>query len=135
MLYIRWQESNNLGIEIIDEQHRGVVSVINSYYHYVRTGKSKEALILTKGILDEMTALHFKTEEAYLTEHGYPHLPSHAILHEKLFRTMARSFEDSLKNDDPDSFLRFLKDWWLHHINEEDRTYARYLEVNGKLDK
>jgi len=131
MLYIRWQEANELGIEILDEQHRGIVSVINSYYHYVQTGKSKEALILTKGMLDEMTELHFKTEEAYLHKHGYPHLASHAILHEKLFRAMASTFEDSLNNDDPDSFLRFLKDWWLHHINEEDRKYARYLELNS----
>ena len=30
MLYIRWNESNDLGIEIIDEQHRGVVSMFNS---------------------------------------------------------------------------------------------------------
>jgi len=126
MLYIRWHEENNLGIEIIDEQHRGIVSVINSYYHYVQKGKSKEALILTKGTLDEMTELHFKTEEAYLKEHGYPHLSSHAILHEKLFRAMTRTFEESLKNNDPDSFLRFLKDWWLHHINEEDKKYSKY---------
>jgi len=29
-LYIVWNQNNNVGIKIIDEQHRGTISTINS---------------------------------------------------------------------------------------------------------
>ena len=131
MLYIHWKEENALGIDIIDEQHRGIVSVINSYYHYEKKGYSKDALIHTKGILDDMTALHFQTEEALLKEVGYPLLPSHSALHGTLIKKMNSIFEESLKHDDPHIFLRFLKEWWLHHINEEDKKYASHFKLKG----
>ena len=133
MLYIRWNEENELGIDIVDEQHRGVVSAINSFYYGVSQGLSKQSLRLTKGMLDEMTIMHFETEERFLEQMGYPHIHSHALLHQKLLGKMGEIFEESIANNDPDPFLKFLKNWWLHHINEEDRVYARYLESNGKL--
>lgn len=124
MLYIHWNSSNETGIEIIDEQHRGIVSVINSYYYKVCAGKPKEALVLTKGILDEMTLLHFRTEEELMERAGFPDLLPHRQMHLRLIAEMRDVFQRSLKENDPHLFLEFLKQWWLSHINAEDKLYV-----------
>ena len=35
-LYITWKNEDELGIPIIDEQHRGVVTAINSLFYFMQ---------------------------------------------------------------------------------------------------
>lgn len=39
-LFIVWSDMNETGIKIIDDQHRGIVSVINSLYFYMSYDKA-----------------------------------------------------------------------------------------------
>ncbi len=127
MLYIVWKNRNRLGIPIIDEQHRGIVSTINSLYFFMRSGLDQKVLEPTINILKQSTIIHFETEEALISMAGYPGLREHRRLHEKLTKRIDNLSISSFESMDSDTVLKFLRGWWLGHINEEDRKYAPYV--------
>ena len=128
ILYIVWNEKNNLGISIIDEQHRGLISTINSLYYFIQAGHGNETIDSTMIMLKQYTNVHFKTEEALMAEAGYPAIKEHIALHKELSGKTKKFSIDVNRNDDPDILLKFLKEWWLGHINKEDRKYAPFLK-------
>ncbi len=128
MLYIVWSEGNDLGIPIIDEQHRGIVSTINSFHYFIQGGHGLDALKPTLSILAEYTKIHFKTEEALFCETDYPDRDAHLLLHEELMRKTIEIARESTVHGEPEVALVFLKEWWLGHINRKDRQYAPYVK-------
>jgi len=127
MLYIKWNESNNLGIPIIDEQHRSIVATINSFHYFIEKGHGMDALKPTLTILDLYTNLHFSTEEEILTDAGYPGLNEHILLHKELLSKTIEIKAEATSFKEPEIALKFLKKWWLSHINIEDKHYADYI--------
>jgi len=125
-LFIVWNDSDSLGIPIIDEQHRGIVSAINSLHYLSRTKYAKESLAAVVKIMHEYCEIHFITEEGVMARIGYPELPAHRALHERLLRKSIAVGYESVHMNDPTEYLNFLKDWWLNHIGKQDRLYAPY---------
>ena len=121
MLYVVWNEASNLGIPIVDEQHRGIVTTINSLHHCIQEGRGKDSMKPILIMLEQYTVIHFNTEEQLLTEAGYPELETHMALHRDL---AAKTKEFQSLQHDPQEVLRFLREWWLEHINRDDRKYA-----------
>jgi hypothetical protein len=67
--------------------------------------------------------------EAY----SYPNLAQHKRLHRHLRRTVYATqavFGKDPMDVDPAKMLRFLRDWLMHHIVEEDKKYVPYLRDN-----
>ena len=128
-LYIVWKDHNDLGISIIDEQHRGIISTINSLYYFIQSGLGEEIIRPTMIMLVEYTNVHFKTEEALMLEAGFPSLKEHLILHKSLLEKTKKLALETPKNKDPERVLSFLKDWWLDHIGTEDKKYAPFLRT------
>ncbi|MGI9276717.1 MAG: bacteriohemerythrin [Endozoicomonas sp.] len=128
-LYIVWQDDHNLGIPIIDEQHRGLVSTINTLYYNVSMGGGIEVLEPVLSILEHYIKVHFQLEESLMKKSGYPgysqHVDSHHQLEMKAFCTVERARE----YNDPYLLLKFLKNWWIRHINEEDRQFVPWIKA------
>lgn len=133
-LYIVWKDHNNLGIPIIDEQHRGIVSTINSLHHFIHSGHSNEIIKPTMVILEQYTVIHFGAEEALMTKAGYPDFNQHVELHRQLVTHTKKLSLEASRNQDSNMVLKFLKDWWLGHINREDKKYVPFLKklINPK---
>jgi hemerythrin len=126
-LYIVWNDRYNVGVPIIDEQHRGIVTAINTLFEFIKQGQGQEALKPTFLVLEQYTQLHFKTEQRLLEEIKYPDLEGHIGLHRKLIDNTGQIKRASLANNDPDMVMVFLKEWWLGHINKEDRKYSSHI--------
>ena len=126
-ILIVWKPSYNLGIQIIDEQHRGIVSTINSLCYAIQNKHGNETLRPVIGMVTDYTHVHFELEEDFLEKCGYPDLENHRTLHKELTQTLSRTGQESLVNQDPQGFLGFLKDWWIHHICKEDLLFSNYL--------
>lgn len=131
-LYIVWNERNNTGISIIDEQHRGIIATINSLYYFIQGGHGEQIIQPTMIMLMQYTAVHFQTEEAILEDAAYPDLKNHSVLHKTLLERTRKLSIDTSRNKDPRTVLRFLKEWWLGHIGTEDMKYVPY--VTALLD-
>ena len=128
ILYIIWSDNNKLGIPIIDEQHRGLISTINSLYYSIQTGHGDEIIKPTMIMLQQYIGIHFKTEEALMAEANYPALEEHIVLHKELATKTKKLSFDANANKESDIILNFLKQWWLGHINQEDRKYGPFLK-------
>jgi len=124
MLYIVWSDSNNTGIPIIDEQHRGIVATINSYHYFSQKGHGLDALKPTFVILEQYTDIHFKTEESLMYEAKYSGVDAHIVYHRELVKKTLSIVHDPAAYGGETAVLKFLKDWWLTHINKQDSKYA-----------
>ena len=127
-LYIVWGEKNNIGIPIIDEQHRGLISTINSLYSYIHIGLGDQNINSILNILEHYTDVHFKTEEALMRKASYPALKDHIALHKELRDKTEKYSISADLHEDSILLLKFLKEWWLDHINKEDRKYEPFVK-------
>jgi hemerythrin len=71
---------------------------------------------------------HFVAEEGLLREANYDELEEHISLHKALIKQMSEKREEAISSQDPEIALSFLKQWWLSHINSEDRKYVADLK-------
>ena len=129
-MHIQWTKDYNLGIDVIDMQHRRMVDYINEIDDAIRlTGKDREAKLVR--VLTEVvdyTESHFSFEEALLEDIGYPFLNVHKKVHELFIR---RINDYILRFGAGEDIIVELHDtltrWLLTHIRTEDANYAQYL--------
>ena len=128
-ILIVWKPEYSLGIPIIDEQHRGIVTIINSFYYGMQNKLeySESMLISIIDMMHSYSGIHFKTEEKFLEKFNFPYIAQHRELHYELTNTLPKVSKKSLLNNDPSQFMEFLKKWWIDHICNEDRKFRDYL--------
>ena len=126
-IFIRWEPEYNLGIPIIDEQHRGIVTTINSLHFGIESMHGEDMLHPVIDMVFDYTRLHFDVEEDFLKRYNYPNLKQHEDLHRELIDELQRVGRKSIFNHAPLEFLDFLKKWWIEHICEKDREFLDYL--------
>jgi len=131
-ILIVWEPTYDLGIHIVDEQHRGIVSTINSLCFAIQNNHGIEMLRPIIGMVNDYTRIHFEIEEDFLKKCGYPDLERHRTLHKELTQALSHTSQDSMWNKDPQEFLEFLKNWWINHICKEDRVFTQYLKNSHK---
>jgi len=126
-LLIVWKPEYELGIPIVDEQHRGIVSTINSLFFGMQNKQGEGLLRPIIGMVKEYTIIHFNTEENFLRQCNFPELKHHQALHSELTQMLEKIGKESLWEGDPYKFLEFLKEWWIDHICKRDREFRDYL--------
>ena len=130
-LYIVWDDKYLSGVPIIDEHHRGLVALMNSFHYALREGRPLGELTVFKTLLDGYTEVHFRTEEALMRESEYPDLDAHIAVHQNLTKGIGKVEAEALSSGDPGVGLVFLKEWWVDHINGADKAFHIYLR--GKM--
>lgn len=119
-----WEEKFNQNDELIDEQHRGIVSTINAI-HFLYLKGDDTHIIKHVMILHSQLQLHFKTEMLILKEHESPHLKAY----EKQANRFLDTLLDSLDAPNDEHQTQFLfeqfKHWWQQHLqlHEEITPY------------
>lgn len=131
-LLIEWHSHNEVGIAILDEQHRGLVSIINSFAFSILNQNTEFIINGTFSMMATYTKIHFRTEEALLQTAGYEELEEHRKVHKALVRESFTMANRSLLLSDPELYLHFLEKWWMRHINENDKKYANFLQEYSK---
>jgi hemerythrin-like metal-binding protein len=126
-ILINWQPSYELGIPIIDEQHRGVVTIINSLFYGMQHKHAENILTSIISMIRDYTHIHFTLEEDFLMKCNFPDLDSHQLLHKELIGELFHTVRASSFERDPYKFMDFLKRWWIDHICNKDRQFRDYL--------
>jgi hemerythrin len=124
---IVWKPEYELGIPIVDEQHRGIVSTINSLYYAMQHKHGDSMLLPVVSMMHEYTRIHFEIEEDFLKKCTFPHIQQHQALHTELIEELSKVGQKSLWAKDPQEFMVFLKNWWIDHICHKDREFRDYL--------
>ena len=126
-VFIRWKPEYDLGIPIVDEQHRGIVTTINSLYYAMRNRHAEEILEPVISMVENYTRIHFSVEETFLEICDFSELKHHHGLHEELMARLSEVGQESAWNKDPYEFMHFLKEWWIDHICDKDRVFRDYI--------
>ena len=124
--YIAWKNYYSVSDPSLDAEHKQIIECINELY---ATMQSVTAGPATKQVLDKLvqyTQTHFAHEEARLKEVGFPNFEAHKALHDNM-RQRTLGLRTHLTLVTARDVLVFLKDWWVGHIQGEDKVYASYM--------
>ncbi|MAS25886.1 MAG: hypothetical protein CMI08_05765 [Oceanospirillaceae bacterium] len=124
---IEWTADLNLGIDVIDSQHRNIVDYINQLTEAIETQQDHEVLSVLEQ-LASYTIDHFVFEEELLEKAGYMEQEDHSELHRKFESKVYAMMTDFVSGSDPFSIARrtrnFLQMWLISHIRKEDAKYV-----------
>ncbi len=120
-----WTDQLNVGIDVIDQQHRRIVEYINQLDDARSNGYSREEIGYLINDLVDYTISHFGFEESLQEEARYPFLKSHKKVHE-LFTQRVSDYQAKFnKGEDVSKALNSLLVTWLfNHIKRDDVDYV-----------
>ncbi len=130
MALIKWRDSYSVGVEKFDQEHMVLVELINEMFIIVRDKGSVATLNEAIARLIDYTKEHFADEEEALAQVNYPLLDEHKEIHLNLmeqvyeFQKQIASEGENLRTD----LYKFLRDWLINHILDEDMKYGEYLK-------
>lgn len=128
MAFIQWSKDLDIGINVIDTQHRRIVDYINELDVVNKEGDITDI----NRVLDELvdyTVTHFAFEEDLQESAGYPFIKAHRRVHE-VFTKRVLDFQNRAKageNIAPE-LLSMLKVWLINHIKGDDVDYAEVVK-------
>lgn len=125
-VWIDWEDSLSVGIDVIDTHHHYLLDLINDLYSVVIQKRgSREVAKLVKA-LEAYAKVHFRAEEQMMGVYGFPELAQQQQQHLG-FESKVQEFYDEL-HDNPlvaqFDVLTYLRDWLIHHIRVEDAKLA-----------
>ena len=126
---IVWEARFNLQIDIIDDQHRRLVDLMNRLIEIKGKDPSGEGVVEALGEMTNYLGDHFDTEEQMMIDHGYPEIDAHREEHQNFVAQTAyyiatyRESGVSLEKD----ILMFLQEWLIDHIQKTDQDFGRYV--------
>ncbi|GEM_PF-170911 len=128
-----WSERYETGIGILDLQHQELFEFIETLAASFREGAATQKIRLALKFLASYTVNHFKTEEAFMKEMGYPSFMAHVAEHSQLFAKV-RHFQTSLMEGEAITMevAAFLTDWFHHHIEDMDMDYVRFARAQDE---
>jgi len=129
MARIEWKPEYEIGVALIDEQHRHLVEIINRFDEALRKGRGSRQANEILNDLTGYTQEHFATEERLMAEAGYPHLKLHQSQHRQLLQKIERlQFEHGIAGRRITAELHELLGYWLvNHIQRDDRAFGTCL--------
>jgi hemerythrin-like metal-binding protein len=125
--YIAWKDYYSVNDPSLDAEHKRIIAYINELYAAMQNPTQDAAA--TKQVLDKLvqyTCSHFKHEEERMKEVEFPHFEAHKALHDKM-RRQTNALRTNLTLVTARDVLVFLKDWFVNHIQGEDKLYAAYM--------
>lgn len=132
MAFMEWNDSFSVNVAEIDEQHRKLIEMVNTFYDSIVEDK-KAAFGDLLGSLNEYASYHFSTEEKYMDRFNYPETEAHKKEHE-LFAAKALDVKKRFEEGSLVVSLEisaFLRDWIADHVLGTDKKYSQYFNDNG----
>ena len=127
MALIDWDDSLSVQVAVFDQQHKTLIATINELYEAMKAGKAKEVLkkILNSSI--RYAASHFKTEEDYFAQFGYPDAENHKKEHTDICPKSHRLEKPQVWRKrcvfNDLNVMNFLSGWLNRDIMHTDKQY------------
>ncbi len=131
MVWIALDERQETGHAMIDEDHLGIVGIINQLAAAIIQHQSKEVYDQLLDQIIQGTKAHFARENRLMAEYHYPKAEQHVAEHVKLVRESLelKAWFDAANAESvmTVSLLHFLEEWWNQHIPSFDQELADFL--------
>ena len=123
-----WKEEYNIGVDIIDQEHRRLFKIINKLFRF-SDEKNKSQWACQEGIkfFKDHAVKHFTEEEEYMASIHYERLNVHMHIHREFRERTLPALEEELEQSDfspeaVDHFLGVCAGWLIGHTLTEDRA-------------
>jgi hemerythrin len=134
MAFFEWNESLNVGVESINDQHKKLVAMVNDLHDAMQKGQGAAVLGKTLDGLVSYTKTHFAYEEKLFADTGYTDAAAHKQEHDKLTATVVsvqEKYNGGAGDNLSGSVMDFLKSWLVTHIQGTDKKYGPHLQAKG----
>lgn len=138
MQLLAWNDYLKTGIDIVDQQHRGLVNLTNETAEKLTSGNglSIDEMRTLLGFLTDYAATHFSTEEALMAlsgideKHVNHHRQSHiSFLQQVNAMVTELGSEGGLSGH---QLMDFLGNWLIYHMLGEDQNMSQLLRGEPK---
>lgn len=134
MTLMKWSTHFLTGIDLVDQQHRRLVELVNAVAPTLVRNKAttRECLALIDRLTD-YAATHFRAEEEYMRQAGLSgsaHMQEHVRMHQGFVENVARMRQqvESGTALDGEQTMRFLASWLTFHILVQDQEMVDELQ-------
>jgi hemerythrin len=129
MKKIEWKSTYELGIQLIDDQHKKLINIMNDVYEAQKAGTSKEIINHSLNELLEYTKYHFEAEEDLIRQHNFENMEAHIEEHNEFIEQINSFINESKAGNLVLSLktLDYLKDWTINHILGSDKEYGEFI--------
>lgn len=125
---IVWQDRFNIGVEVIDKEHKKLFSILNKLFAYGKE-EEKSQWVCQEAIkyFRDHTLQHFAEEEEYMKSINYADFETHARIHENFRQKTLPALESELirtnyATDAVEHFLGVCAGWLIGHTLVEDHA-------------
>jgi hemerythrin-like metal-binding protein len=130
-----WRENMSVGNANIDNDHKYLISIVNTIEAAMDCEVSNETLSAYVSQLFDYSYKHFQREEKYQDEIKFPDREAHKKEHQSLMdqikqvHNSLQSHADSgaYKYTTP-SLVQFLRDWLMNHFSQKDIEMKKYFD-------
>ena len=140
---VKWSGTFSVGVKLIDDQHKGLLNLVNDLFNHVIGDEAAERAYFQKVIQTAVNyvKVHFATEEKIMIATKFPGYAEHKRAHDTFVLTVVDNIRDfeAGKKFTLAAFTKFLKEWVLTHIAILDKQYFEYFKriatrkADGKL--
>lgn len=134
--WVSWDSSYELGIPVIDEQHKQLVALCDKFHGEMLAVRGNAAGPGWKAFFSEAlretaqyASTHFSDEERVMELAQYPNIEFHKECHREFITTVSdilNSF-NRVTMQTAMEFSSYLKNWVLFHIAYEDRAFQQHV--------
>lgn len=124
-----WEDKYSVGNPEIDQQHKGMFELGNQLIE-VSDERDMKFIMLR---LYKYTREHFTHEEEMMKSIGFPLLAEHTLIHDNLISQLTKMSSQPLNTDQAlHEFKKFIYDWLIDHIMQDDNKYFLFSKEQGK---
>ncbi|MDR2965120.1 MAG: bacteriohemerythrin [Treponema sp.] len=129
---ITWSPTFACGVKVIDDQHKGLINLVNKMFNHV-TGDEAEELAYFNIVIKEAVQYiktHFATEEKIMKATKFDGYIDHKRAHESFILSVVECINDYKegKKYTLATFTKFLKEWILSHVAVMDKQYFEHFK-------
>ncbi|NDV23056.1 bacteriohemerythrin [Desulfovibrio sp. JC022] len=130
MALVEWKDEYSIGNELIDEQHKSLFVMLNELAE-AGPGEKEGAAYTCLSRMLKYAQEHFRDEEKFMRDNGYPGLADHIKEHEGFIGQVEDYAEAVYNTYVPfQDMLEYLNNWLVGHILNSDQKYMDYISSN-----
>lgn len=131
-----WSSEFEVGVELIDRQHRELIDRINKLLAGIREGRGREETFALMRFLQEYVIEHFRAEEGFMLRNHYAEYEAHKEIHDAFIADL-EVLAATLENNGIDSELvvnvnQKVINWMVAHIFMIDKGLKNCVTVTEK---
>ncbi len=132
-MLIEWKEEYSVGVEKLDEQHQGIIAIINRLAELIGKSRNFEDVGALIDDLKKQSIEHFDLEEKYFDEFNFEFTEEHKKTH-KEFLEKVSGLRSEYNTDEVGASFKLvdcLEDWFLEHMTTDDQKYVELFKSHN----